>query len=217
VHAVEENLACARSSLLLVEELLRAGCQRLVAAGTCAEYGLSRYPLEESSPTRPGTMYGAAKLAVATAAAAAARTTGAKLAWARIFYLFGPGEDRRRPVPTHTVQLLQGGTVTVENPDDVRDYLHVDDVVSALVTLADAEFSGVANVCSGVPTTQRQLLSTLAELTGGSLREPDSAPAEHSPVRTEGRATALEFLGWRPVRDLREGLSDTVAWWKARS
>ena len=213
VDSVDANIACLRSSLSLLRELLSAGCRRLVVTGTCAEYGLSSEPHSEAGPTHPRTMYGSAKLALAIAAMAAAAQTGAALTWARIFYLHGPGEDPRRRIPATILDLLAGRTVPVRGSDDVRDLLHVDDVAAALVALGASSHAGVANVCSGVPTTERRLLSVLAELTGGRVDDPGDDPGR-PPSRTQGRPETLSGLGWRPAYDLAGGLADSVRWWK---
>ncbi len=135
VSAVGENLSSVRMGLSVLHALVEAGCEGLVFAGSCAEYGPSRAPLTESSTCRPRTVYGASKLALATVALPAAAQARAKLAWARIFYVFGPDEDRRRTIPSAILRMQEGAPVALPRGDDVLDVLHVDDVASALVTL----------------------------------------------------------------------------------
>ena len=163
VHAIRENLACVGSSLALLDEVLASGCTRLLFAGTCAEYGPQSRVLRETTDPRPETVYGAAKLATSIAALGAARRAGAALAWARLFYLYGPGEDPRRIVARLIRSALRGEPPQMEaSGADVRDYLHVDDAARALVALAEAGHHGVANVCSGTPVA----MDDVAEVEG---------------------------------------------------
>ena len=61
LHSVE-NIASMTGSLSLLHEVIEVGCQRVVMAGTCAEYDSDMGYLREDGPTRPATLYAAAKL-----------------------------------------------------------------------------------------------------------------------------------------------------------
>jgi nucleoside-diphosphate-sugar epimerase len=63
-HAAE-NVAWVGTSMRLLEALSAGGCARAVYIGTCFEYDHRTGYLAESSPTRPWTLYGAAKLSTA--------------------------------------------------------------------------------------------------------------------------------------------------------
>ena len=65
-----ENQAWARASVSLFEAFSRAGGRRAVFAGSCAEYDWSHVVLNEvTTPSKPATVYGAAKNAVREAIA----------------------------------------------------------------------------------------------------------------------------------------------------
>ena len=80
--------------------------------------------------------------------------------------------------------------------DAVRDYVHVDDVLDALVAIAGRGTRPLYNVAGGVNVANRQLFARLGELAGCELRAlragPVSCPAPVSIARMQG-----EF-GWRP-------------------
>ncbi len=215
-----ENLDSLRASLDLLHLLGRIGCRRMVAAGTCAEYDptIGIYP--ESAPTAPTTLYGASKLALSFVARQLAAQDGFTVAWARIFYLYGPFEDARRLVPRLIRVLRRGETFPATTGREVRDYLHVDDVAAAFVALGESARSGVFNVCSGVPVTVRELMETVAGIIGrpgliqfGAMPDPrGQLPC----VRGENRRLRSD-LRWSPRYGLREGLEQTVGWWTEES
>ncbi|MGB0904315.1 MAG: NAD-dependent epimerase/dehydratase family protein, partial [Mangrovicoccus sp.] len=92
-----ENLDWVGHSLHLVRSFAEAGGRRVVGAGSCAEYDWTDGGvLSETSPLRPATAYGAAKAATGLALCGCAKALGLSLAWARIFFVFGPGEPRGR-------------------------------------------------------------------------------------------------------------------------
>ena len=136
-----ENLDCLAVSLGLLDLLAQAGCRHVVMTGTCAEYDTDLGYLRESGPTRPATLYAAAKLSLGIIAAIRAGQLGMTLSWARLFYLYGPHEDERRMVPSLIKALLDRKPFKASSGRQVRDYLHVDDVASALTGLAPAALS----------------------------------------------------------------------------
>lgn len=215
--ASAHNLDSMRSSLDLLERLARAGCTHVVGIGTCFEYEMQSTPLNEDSPTKPSTLYAAAKLAFYLVAAQRAAQLGIGLAWARLFYLYGPYEDERRLVPAAIKALSAGREFLATSGKQVRDYLHVEDVASALCALSRNELGGVFNVCSSRPVTIADLMRTLGELLGrpelirlGTLPNREWDPAyvcgDNLRLRTDAH--------WEPRYAPRDGLAQTIAWWK---
>jgi len=214
-----ENLAELRASLAFLTELLDAGCSRLLVTGTCAEYLGSDVRLTEDSPTGPRTLYAAAKLSLKMLAAQLCTDAGASLAWARLFHLYGPYEREQRLVPAVINTLLREGRFAATEGTQIRDYLHVADVAAALRELLERGEDGTFNVCSGTPTSVREVVATIAEL----VERPDSvdfgAVTSRSwdpPVLAGDNARLVGHTGWAPSYSLRDGLAKTIEWWRSR-
>jgi nucleoside-diphosphate-sugar epimerase len=207
-----ENLDCLTGSLALLRALLRAGCRRVVMAGTCAEYAPGPARLREDAPLGPVTLYAACKRALGELARPIARVGGARLAWARLFHLYGPAEDPRRVVPSAILALAAGRPFRASRGSQVRDYLHVDDAASALLRLAARGADGTFNVCSGSPVTIRAMLKTIGRLMKrpGLLHFGAARRPAWDPARLVGDNRRLRALGWTPSRTLEEGLADAV-------
>jgi len=212
-----QNLDSLRSSLDLIERLANAGCKHVVGVGTCFEYAMQDTPLTEDSPTGPFTLYAAAKLAFYLVAAQRAAQLGMGLAWGRLFYLYGPYEDERRLVPAAIKALSSGREFPATTGEQVRDYLHVEDVAAGLCAMSHHRLGGVFNVSSCEPVTIAGLMRTLGELLGrpelirlGALPPRDWDPAyvcgDNQRLRTEAH--------WSPRYSLRDGLAQTIEWWK---
>jgi GDP-L-fucose synthase len=96
-----------------------------------------------------------------------------------------------------------------------REFLHVDDCADALVFLMQ-HFSGEGpiNVGSGTDQTIKELAALIAELTGFTGRmafdetRPDGTPQKLSDV------SRLRQLGWSARIPLRDGLAQTIAWFR---
>jgi dTDP-6-deoxy-L-talose 4-dehydrogenase (NAD+) len=206
------NLASLTMTTALVEAALAGACRKVVVGGSCVEYAAHARLITESDPVDPRTLYAACKQAAWQVARALAAEVGAELAWARIFHIHGPGEDRRRLIPWVASQLRSGVSVELTDGTQIRDHLHVSDVASGLVTLLAPGASGIYNVSSGEPVSLRHVLETIGEIVGGSQHLKFGA-RPHRPNETmflAGDSTRLRTLGWVPRFGLREGLEDAL-------
>jgi nucleoside-diphosphate-sugar epimerase len=209
-----DNLRWVRATLALYEAFVAAGGRRAVVAGTCAEYDWSVELLSEATtPLRPQGLYGTAKHAAHELLEAAAGETGVPVAWARLFSVYGPGEQDGRLVPSVLAALRAGEPALVSEGSQVRDFLHVDDAARALVALLDGPVVGAVNVASGLGVPVKEVVATLAHLEGradlvryGARPAPASEPARL--VADVGRLR--DEVGFRPRFDLSAGLRDTV-------
>lgn len=213
--AASENLDCVAASLRLIRGFVRAGGERVVATGTCAEYDWSTgLDLdEESTPLKPRTLYGRAKASLFETLTPWAESGGVSFAWARLFFLYGSGEDSRRLVPSIAAPLAAGGTATCRFGDHLRDFLHVRDVASALAAVVDSDVAGPINIASGRATRLGEVAWLIArELAASSrLRIDALPPTPDNPSAIVANATRLtREVGWAPAVSLTSGLSESV-------
>jgi nucleoside-diphosphate-sugar epimerase len=211
-----ENLLALEGTLALLQALIEAECAAVAMAGTCAEYDTDEGWLTEDTPLRPRTMYAASKASGSMLVQQLAKESGTSVAWARIFYPYGPFEDRRRAVPALILSLLNGRRFAASTGDQVRDYVFGSDVADAFVTLIDRRASGAFNVASGIPITIRQLMETIGDrLRGRELIDFGAAPPRAwEPKFIAGDIARLRSLGWSPRYTLDQGLDETIAWWR---
>jgi nucleoside-diphosphate-sugar epimerase len=214
-----ENVACLEQGLRLARELARFGCRRFVGVGTCFEYEHGPGSLREDAPAVPRTLYAACKLALWHVLEPLGSTTGMEVAWARLFYTYGPHEHEARLVPSVIRALRAGQPCRLTAGEQVRDFLHVEDVAAALVALAVGRVTGVVNVASGRPVTVRDVVTTIASIVGGDGRLELGAlpysPGDPMSVCADVRRLTRE-VGFLPRFDLDAGLRQTVAWWSER-
>ena len=214
LHAAE-NKDWVVASLRLAEMLKETGCRRFIATGTCLEYAISDPPQRESSPTQPSTPYVQAKLELFDAL----QSIGIEIAWLRFFYQYGPAEDPRRLVPVVINSLLRNQEMKLVPGDRVRDYLHIEDVASAVGAVADSKLTGAVNIGSGIPVTVREIALKIGEMLDRvNLLKVGVLPyAASEPMHLLADNTKLrDGTGWKPRYSLDEGLRQTIEWWKSR-
>jgi nucleoside-diphosphate-sugar epimerase len=203
------------ASLLLLESFLRVGGRRIVTAGSCAEYAWEGdAPLsEERSPCRPVSPYAKAKLELYERAAGYCRQRGMSHAHARLFFSYGPGEQRARLVPSVILALLDGRPIEIANPDSVRDYLEVRDLGRGLAMLVASEIEGAVNVASGAGIAIRDLVEAIAAVAGhGELVSFRPAGKADTVVADAGKLSRA--VGFAPAISFEDGLADAVRWWQ---
>jgi nucleoside-diphosphate-sugar epimerase len=213
-----ENGAWAQASASLFREFASAGGERIVGAGSCSEYVWQDAPLDEAdTPELPGSLYGEAKLAAWRDLESLAGETGVSAAWGRVFFLYGPREHPKRLVASVARALLRGERAASTGGSQRRDFLHVDDVGSAMAAILLSGARGPVNIASGEAVPVRDVVSKIARAIGREdLLDIGALPTRAGePAVIEGRNERLRGeTGWRPRFGLDSGIDQTIAWWK---
>ncbi len=208
----DQNIQSLNNSLSLFRILISTGCPQIVAAGTCFEYDTDYGYLREDTPTHPASLYAATKLSCFLLGNQMATQAGIRFAWGRIFYPYGPQEDRRRLVPSVITALKQEKPFPASPGAQVRDYIHVSDVATALCTLFEKRADGIFNISTGSPVSISQLLKTI----GSIMNKTDLIQLGTLPYRNWeppficGDNSLLRSLDWEPFYSLPDGLLDAV-------
>jgi len=224
-----ENLRWVEASLALLRAFASVGGERAILAGTCAEYdwtALDRSGAQAGTPPRceetrtpmvPHTLYGASKYAMYLVAERFAETVGIELACGRVFFLYGPGEQSGRLVPSIARSLLAGEPVLTSDGEQIRDFMHVEDVAAGFAALLAGDVRGPVNLASGEAVAVRTVVEMLARNVGapelvrwGALprgaADPDVLLADVGRLHKE--------VSFSPKIGLAEGLAGTVDWWR---
>lgn len=211
-----------RAALSILEYLRRTDKgAAFIYASSAAVYGSAvRLPMDESHPLQPLSPYGVSKLAAESYVRLYARSFNVPGAIARIFSVYGPGQDKQvvydwsmKVAGTHSALSFFGA------PDVSRDFIHVSDAASAFSHIAgNAALKGeVYNVASGDETTLEELAVSILDAGGsnashsftGSVRVGD-------PVRWQSDISALKKLDYMPKIALSDGIRETYAWAKSK-
>ncbi|MBO0350582.1 NAD-dependent epimerase/dehydratase family protein [Phormidium pseudopriestleyi FRX01] len=213
-----ENFKWVEGSLNLLQEFAQSGGQRVVMAGTCAEYNWDYgYCSEKVTPLVPKTLYGVCKNSLQSMVDAFAQQTGISSAWGRIFFAYGPHEYGDRLVPSVIRSLLQRKTAPCSHGNQIRDFLYVQDVADAFVTLLESHVSGAINIASGQPVALKDIIYQIGEILNGSeLIELGVLPTSTNdpPLLIGDMRRLRDELCWQPKFNLNQGLNEAVTWWE---
>ncbi|WP_350571031.1 NAD(P)-dependent oxidoreductase [Pseudomonas sp. H26/SER47-MNA-CIBAN-0231] len=137
-----------------------AGVSQVLVTGTCFEYGLQSGPLAESVLPQPCTPYGLAKHTLRLFLEALQREQAFTLQWARLFYLYGEGQNSNSLLASLD-RAIDGGEAqfNMSMGDQLRDYLQITEAAAQLASLIGRpDVDGVTNCCSGQPISVRALV-----------------------------------------------------------
>jgi UDP-glucose 4-epimerase len=180
-----------------------------------AVYGNPReFPVRETDGLTPLSFYGAGKVAAENYVRLYCRDEMA-FSILRPFSVYGPGQDianlRQGMISIYLSQLLMTGRVIVKGSlDRFRDFVFIDDAVNAITSVLGSSscLGETLNLCSGNPTTVREVLDILLSHAGldWDVVEHDSAtPGDQFGVY--GDNSSLARLGhWSPVVTLQNGI-----------
>ncbi len=222
---VGTNRNCVDATVNLLEAARESGVRRLVYAGSSSAYGdTPTLPKQEEMPEHPLSPYGVAKLAGEHYVRSFTRVYGLETVVLRYFNVFGPYQDPTSHysgvLAVFCRKMLAGEQPMIfGDGEQSRDFTYIDNVVHANLLAAEApaeRVSGqVINTATGVRITLNETFRILRELTG-YRGEPAYAPARSGDIRDSQAdiSRAMEWLGYAPVVDFREGLRRTVDWYR---
>ncbi|MCI0379454.1 MAG: NAD-dependent epimerase/dehydratase family protein [Gemmataceae bacterium] len=190
--------------------------ERLVFAGSSAEYGPKSGPLLETDAPSPRNDYGVAK-ASATLLCQAAAWQGRPVCVVRIFTAYGPWEMPPRLVPYLLECWQRQQAPQLSSGRQKRDFIHVRDVCELLrVAGQHPDAAGrILHAATGNVHSIRELVETLRMIAGASQAPVFGALANRSGEPEDWSASNAEttrLTGWRPALDLESGLRQVWEW-----
>jgi len=208
------------------------GVRKLLFLGSSCIYPkLAPQPISEttllSGPLEPtNEAYATAKIAGIKLCQAYAREYGANFISVMPTNLYGPNDNFDLETSHVLAALLRKAhDAKTRNEKKLsvwgtgkprREFLHVDDLVSAcLLLLAKYDSPEIINVGCGEDITVRELAELICNVVGfdGELvwdtSKPDGTPRKLLDV------TKIRALGWQPTIPLRKGIAQTYEWFLA--
>ncbi len=213
------NTTNVGGTVALMEAIRDVGVKRVILTSSGAVYGdLGDPTLIETATPNPRSPYAVSKLAAEYYVRTIGTLWGIETLSLRIFNAYGPGQhlppSHPPVVPHYLRQALRGGTLVAHGDgNQTRDYVYVDDAVSAMVAASTApNINGlVINVGSGVDTSVRDLIRVVLDVTHSNANVVYNAQTSGGVSRMKaGLNLAKEKLRFTPSIKLEEGLRLTL-------
>lgn len=218
-ETVETNVLGA---LNIFEAARDADIGKVVHTSTSEVYGTARYiPIDENHPLQGQSPYSASKIGADKLAESFYRSFDVPIATIRPFNTYGPRQSARAVIPTIIAQALTQEKVVLGATHTTRDYTFVDDLVRAFVLVAESPRTTgeTVNVGSNSEISIGTVAEMVASLVGKEIEvvtDSDRLRPEKSEVERLwcDNTRARDLLGWSPTVPLKEGLLQTIAWFR---
>jgi CDP-glucose 4,6-dehydratase len=219
--------ANVRGTWALLEACRRADVPAVVVASSDKAYGPSdELPYREDMQLRPASPYEASKAAADAIALSYRPAYGLAVAVTRFANIYGGGDlNFSRLIPEAVAAVLDGRRPRIRSDGSPeRDFLYVDDAVSAYLAIEHAVGAGgpgageAFNAGGERPHSVAEVLGTIAAVSGAGL-EPEYVgsgnPAGEIDRQFVDSSKLRGLTGWTPEVELEDGLSRTLEWYRS--
>jgi UDP-glucose 4-epimerase len=216
-----------RGNLVLLESVRAvAPSAKVVFTGSRLQYGSPTHlPVREDDAGEPLCLHAVHKRTVEEYLKLYRRLFGMRFTIARITNPYGPGQPKARTaygVINRMIHLaIADRPLTIYGDgEQLRDYIHVDDVATALVAMAASPVADgrAYNVGSGTGTKMIDLAKQVIAIAGTGRIEHVDWPPLAAQIETGDFIADISRmeadLGWHPAIGLRKGLEQTVAFYR---
>lgn len=198
---------------------------RVVFASSDKAYGASpELPYREDFPLRASYPYDASKAAADVIARSYAHAYGVPLAVTRFANIYGGGDlNFSRLIPEAVVAALEARAPVIRSDGSPeRDFLHVDDAVSAYLAIeralgGDGARGEAFNAGGERPHSVREVVDLIAASAGTGI-EPrylgSGTPDGEIDRQYVDSAKLRALTGWRPEVEMEDGLRETLDWYR---
>lgn len=243
-RAIKEPLFDAHTNIMgslnLLEEFRRISADKadaklvFASSGGCVYGEPDKFPTPESHPTEPDSPYGVAKLAfekyLGCYLPAESQAQGIDWVSLRLGNVYGPRQDAEGEagvIAIFTQSLFAGEPCKIfGDGKQTRDYIFVDDVVSAFVGALEADTKewGRQKRAINIGTEKESSVNEIYQKIKNAI-DADTMPVDVEPVHEEAKKgdirrsclkikKAADLLGWHPSVELEEGIQKTVKWFE---
>ncbi len=214
IWSSERNLGFALSSIEFFEAFANTAPDRMLGVGSCGEYDWATgLCVEAHTPLNASTAYGKSKNVARLGLEVLGAARGISTAWARPFFVYGPGEHESRIVANVASELASGREAACTHGFQIRDYTHIDDVGRGIVDLLESEFQGAMNIASGTPMRLRDIVDEIGSQLGLAhmIRYGAREALPHEPpIILADTTLARDVLGFTPRIDLETGIRSVL-------
>jgi len=212
------------ATLNLLHAAKKHGFDLFVNTGSSLEYGRKSQPMKETDVPEPNSPYACAKVAASCWCQHEGRDYNLPVVTLRLFSIYGPYEAKKRFVPQMVLNALEGKDLNLTSSNTYRDFTHVDDVVEAYMHFQriakdkKIKCGEIYNVGTGTQATLEQLAREVNGYSGSKSNIKLGAYPDRPWDRTvcwQADISKIMATGWKPKRDLFNGVSSTVEWFKA--
>ena len=208
-----KDLGFMQRTYTILEACKTYGVKKIIFISSGAVYGKADViPTPESCVGRPDSLYALASLMVEKYIENFYKDSSLQYAIARLSNVYGERQWKSGIVPAIVTQILaEQPPIIYGDGNQTRDFIYIDDVVDALVKLAEKVSNSTYNIASGKEISLNTLFSLVKKISVSSM-----VPIHKEAKSGESQRSALDIqkikkdIGWAPQVSLEIGLRQAV-------
>lgn len=200
----------------LLELARTRGVKNFILASTNAVTGdVGRAVITEQVPLRPLTPYGATKAAAEMLMSAYSAAYGIACAALRFSNVYGPGMEAKDSFVPRLMRAARDGhgVQIYGDGNQVRDLVHVDDIVAGILLAWRKNYSGPLILGAGESITVNDILQAARSVTGAPIPAENIPPKPGEMPAVIVDISAARALGYQPTHDLKSGIATVWPEW----
>lgn len=212
-----------KGTLNVLQAARSLGTERVLVTSTSEVYGTAQYvPIDENHPLQGQSPYSASKIGADKLAESFYRSFNLPVTIVRPFNTYGPRQSARAVIPTIITQLLaRKEEIKLGSLTPTRDFNYVRDTVRGFIEIAKSEktIGEVINIATQKEISIGELAQELINQINPKARivsdEKRIRPEKSEVNRLLGSNEKIKKLtNWKPRYSLKEGLAETIEWFK---
>jgi len=204
----------------LIDEMVKNGSRRFIFTSSSVVYGIRPLEplLESDCVNRPISPYAVSKIAGELISYSAHHIHGLDVVCLRLFNVFGPRQNPRTALQKFMRLIDDDQPIELYGDgSSVRDYVHVKDIVSGIISSIEADLSGyeIINLARAQPISLNEMVRELELVMNKKAKISYKDPLiEEMPFTYANISKARQLLGYEPSISLQDGISQLVDWYK---
>jgi nucleoside-diphosphate-sugar epimerase len=222
----KETLQIIKTNFLgtvnLLDACMNVGFKWFINTGSSSEYGIKSKPMKEDDLLEPINDYGVAKAAGTLYCQSVAKRTEAPIYTMRLFSPYGYYEEPTRLVPYVIRSCLKNEALLLSNPNAVRDFVFIEDVINAylqlILNMHLVKSGEIFNVGSGNQHKVSEVVAIIKKLTNSNSqlnwKRHLGRDSDILKIWEANIDKITSNLNWHSQYTLEEGLKKTIDWFK---
>lgn len=188
-------------------------------SGAIYQWDNQHFVLNEKTPLKPSTLRGMLKLSQRNLCLELAKKHHVDVKLARIFRAYGPWEVNSKLIVKALDATRENTPIPLGSDDFKRDYIYINDLVDGILSLGASNLpTGIEmNFGSSTQYTAREIIEQMEDILGREIPKQLGAYAKNAYDQGNFVADcnlAKDKIGWEPKVGIKEGLKETVEWYK---
>ena len=205
----------------LAKFFLYTNIKKFIQIGSSIEYGTKKSPQFENSKItkKTNSIYGDAKLFSTKLLLRLFKDYNFPVTIVRLYLVYGPNQDMNRIVPITIKNAIKNQKFDCSNGKQLRDFIYIDDVISALIKiLKNSKSSGeIINIGNGKPMSIKKMILKICKLLNAGkpqfgkikLRKDEALKSFPSIKKIKS------LIFWHPRTNFDKGLVQTIKYFKS--